>query len=58
MVRVYGHFGYSHWGMFRLAVIILPWWHAEMVADEEDIEEIPVQTAEEIADVLVATGMG
>lgn len=39
-VRVYSHFSYSHWGMFRLPIIILPWWHAEIVADDEDIEEL------------------
>jgi hypothetical protein len=38
-VVVHGHFSYSSWGMFRLPVVVLPWWHAVAVADEEDIEE-------------------
>lgn len=38
-VLVNGYFSYSHWGMFRLPVIWLPWWHAQVVADDDEIDD-------------------
>jgi hypothetical protein len=41
--RTYDWFSYSHWGMFRLAIITLPDWHAFAVVDEVDddlLEEV------------------
>lgn len=41
--RVFAWFSYSHWGMVRLPLMIVPEWFAIGMhdVDDEDFEEVP-----------------
>jgi|SRR5882672_86450 len=45
-VRIFHWFSYSHWGLYRQSVIVMPDWYADALhdIDEQDMEAVMIST--------------